>query len=90
MLPAVRRIALPIGAAKERPGVVAFDWPAAVMFLELVRLHAGCLVFGLEVGDLAAGFDMRHAASAAFKGVKVGQVVKSRRYPSEPHDLRAA
>ena len=77
MLRAVWRIALLIGAAKERLGVIAFDRPAAVMFLELVRLYAGCLVFDLEVGDLAAGFDMRDAASAALKGVKVGQIVKS-------------
>ncbi len=47
------------------------------MFLEPVRLYAGCLVFDLEVGDLAAGFDMRDATSAALKGVKVGQIVKS-------------
>jgi len=33
---------------------------------------------------------MRHATSTAFKDMKVGQVVKSRRYASEPHDLRAA
>jgi hypothetical protein len=40
------------------------------------------------------GFDvrrlyMRHATSLAFKSIKVGQVAKSRRYSSEPHDLRA-
>jgi hypothetical protein len=90
MLRAVRQTLHAIGAAKERLCVGAFDRPAAVMFLEHVRLHAGCLVFGLEVGDAAAGFDVRHTASSAFKGVKVGQVAKSRRYSSEPHDLSAA
>jgi len=34
--------------------------------------------------------DVRHATGSAFKGVKVGQVAKSRRYSSEPHDLSAA
>jgi hypothetical protein len=38
-----------------------------VKFLEFVRLHVGCRVFGLEVGDGAAGFDMRDAASSTFK-----------------------
>jgi hypothetical protein len=90
MLCAVGRALDAIGAAKERLGVAAFDRPSAMMALELVRLHAGCLVFGLEDGDLAAGFDVRHAARATFKGIKVGQVVKPRRYPIEPHDLRAA
>ena len=33
--------------------------------------------------------DVRHATSSVFKGVKVGQVAKSRRYSSEPHDLNA-
>ena len=32
---------------------------------------------------------MRHATSSAFKGVKVGQVAKSRCYSSEPHDPSA-
>ena len=90
MLRAVRRIALLIGAAKERLGVGTFDRPAAMMLFELVRLHAGCHVFGLEVGDGAAGFDMRHAASSAFKGVKVRQIVEPRRYAGEQHDLSAA
>src|SRR5215467_5654525 len=71
MLRAVRRALDAIGAAKKRLGVGAFDRPATVMFLELVRLYAGCLGFGLEVGGLAAGFDVRHAASSAFKGIKV-------------------
>jgi len=71
MLRAVRVTFDPIGAAKERLGVVAVDRPAAVMFLELMRLHAGSWFFGLQVGDLAAGFDMRDAASATFKRVKV-------------------
>jgi hypothetical protein len=69
MLRAVWQIALLIGAANERLGVGAFDRPAAVMFLELVRLHAGCLVFGLEVSGDAAGFDVRNATSSAFKNV---------------------
>jgi hypothetical protein len=34
--------------------------------------------------------DVRHATCSAFKAVKVGQVAKSRRYSSEPHDLSAA
>src|SRR6516225_9061019 len=34
--------------------------------------------------------DMRHATSSAFKGVKVGEVAKSRRHSREPHDLSAA
>jgi hypothetical protein len=33
---------------------------------------------------------VRHATSLAFKGVKVGQVAKSRRHSREPHDLSAA
>jgi hypothetical protein len=33
---------------------------------------------------------MRDAASSAFKGVKIGQIVEPRRYASEPHDLSAA
>ena len=90
MLRAVRRALDVIGAAKERLGVGAFDRPAAVMLLELVRLHAGGRGFGLEIGDDAAGFDVRHATSAAFKRVKIGQIVESRRYSSEPHDLSAA
>ena len=34
--------------------------------------------------------DVRQATSSTFKGIKVGQVLKSRRYSSEPHDLSAA
>ena len=34
--------------------------------------------------------DVRHAASSAFEDIKVGQVPKSRRLSSEPHNLRAA
>jgi hypothetical protein len=89
MVRAVRRTLDLIGATKERLGG-AFDRPAAMMVLELVRLYAGCRVFGLEVGDGIAGFDVRDAASSALKRVKVGQVVKSRRYSSEPHYLSAA
>src|SRR6516165_875097 len=33
---------------------------------------------------------MRHATGAAFKRIEVGQVLKSRRYSNEPHDLSAA
>ena len=33
---------------------------------------------------------MQHATSSAFKGIKVGQVTKSRRCSSEPHNLSAA
>jgi hypothetical protein len=33
---------------------------------------------------------VRHATGSAFKGVKVGQVAKSRRYSSKPHDLSVA
>jgi hypothetical protein len=33
---------------------------------------------------------MRDAASSTFKGVKVGQVAKPRRYAGERHDLSAA
>lgn len=33
---------------------------------------------------------MQHATSSAFKGIKLRQVAKSRRYSSEPHDLSAA
>jgi hypothetical protein len=33
---------------------------------------------------------VRQATSSAFKGIKVGQITKSRRSSSEPHDLRAA
>jgi hypothetical protein len=33
---------------------------------------------------------VRHATSSAFKRIKVGKVVKSRCYSSEPHDLSAA
>jgi hypothetical protein len=90
MLRAVRGALDAIGAAIEGFGGVAFDRPSAMMALELVRLHAGLLVFELGVGNLAAGFDVRHAASSTFKRIKVGQVVKSRRCPSKPHDLRAA
>jgi hypothetical protein len=46
--------------------------------------------FRAEIGDDAAGFDMLDAASSAFKGVKIGQIVEPRRYASEPHDLSAA
>jgi hypothetical protein len=69
MLRAVRPTLDLIGAAKERLGVGALDGPSAMMFLEFVRLHAGCWL--LEVGDDAAGFDMSDAASAAFKRVQV-------------------
>jgi hypothetical protein len=34
--------------------------------------------------------NVRHATSSAFKGIKVGQVIKSRRYSSESHELSAA
>ena len=34
--------------------------------------------------------DVRQATSSTFKGIKVGQVLKSRRYSNEPHDLSAA
>jgi hypothetical protein len=90
MLRAVRRTLDVIGAAKERLGVGAIDRPAAMVTLELVRLHAGCWIFGLEVRDPATGFDVRHAASSAFKRVKIGQIVEPRRYASEPHHLSAA
>ena len=39
---------------------------------------------------LVGCLDAPHATSAAFKRIKVGQVAKSRRYSSEPHDLSAA
>jgi len=31
--------------------------------------------------------DVRHTTSSAFKRVKAGQVLKSRRHSREPHDL---
>jgi hypothetical protein len=34
--------------------------------------------------------DLRHATTVAFKRIKVGQVVKARCYPIEPHGLSAA
>jgi len=34
--------------------------------------------------------DMRHAAKSALENVKLGEVVKSPRYSSEPHDLSAS
>ena len=34
--------------------------------------------------------DLRHATAAAFKRIKVGQVVKARCYSSKPHGLSAA
>jgi hypothetical protein len=34
--------------------------------------------------------EAQHATSSAFKGIKVGQVPKSRRCSSEPHNLSAA
>ena len=34
--------------------------------------------------------DVRHAANSTFKDIKVGQVPKSRRYSSEPHNFSAA
>ena len=34
--------------------------------------------------------DVPHATTLAFKNIKIGQVVKSNCYSSEPHDLRAA
>jgi len=88
MLRAVRLTLDLIGAAKERLGVGAVDGPAAMMFLELVRLHAVCWL--LEVGDDAAAFDMSDAARAALKGVKVRQIVEPRRYAGELHNLSAA
>ena len=39
--------------------------------------------------EFACCLDVRHAANPAFKGVKVGQIAKSRRYSSEPHDPSA-
>jgi hypothetical protein len=37
-----------------------------------------------------SGLEVQHATSSAFKGIKGGQVAKSRRYSSDPHDLSAA
>src|SRR6516164_9401523 len=71
MLRAVGRALDAIGAAIVGFCGGTFDWPSAMMALQLVRLHAGCLVFGHEVGGGATGFDMSDAASATFKRVKV-------------------
>jgi hypothetical protein len=40
--------------------------------------------------EFVCRLNVRHAANSAFKNIQVGQVVKSRRQPSEPHDLSAA
>src|SRR6516225_8491320 len=39
---------------------------------------------------LVGCLDVPYATSAAFKRIEGGQVAKSRRYSSEPHDLSAA
>ena len=51
--------------------------PASGHYVDSRRLTLCCL-------------DVPHATSAAFKCVKVGQVVKSRCYPGDVHDLSAA
>jgi|SRR6516162_1883683 len=40
--------------------------------------------------EFVCGLNVRHATSSAFKNIQVGQVVKSRCYSNEPHDLSAA
>src|SRR5262249_59969373 len=50
---------------------------AARSIVAFTRLDVRCL-------------DVRHTATPAFKCINVGQVAKSRRYSSEPHDLRTA
>ena len=51
--------------------------PASGHYVDSRRLTLCCL-------------DAPHATSAAFKRIKVGQVVKSRCYPGDLHDLSAA
>jgi hypothetical protein len=42
------------------------------------------------VARLVRLVDVRHATSSTFKDIKVGQVSKSRRCSSKPHNLSAA
>ena len=59
--------------------------------LKLIALMMSrCDVARRKSGGSVALLNFRYAASSAFKDIKVGQVPKSRRHSSEPHDLTAA